>query len=184
MAATNPGQNSRITPLMIGAILGLGLVIIFFFNLRGGDESTAVEPHPWRVLTVNNSAVIRNNLPIRIICPLPPEASVASQSTGDCYLRASMQYNPVEEMASDSDCQLASGFVLLVVGIGEEAKAVDSQSVDLFDEDGSCSLHPGVVDDIVFWFESVPQTEKLSLVRFIGIDPQLELAENLEFIVE
>ena len=67
MAATNPGQNSRITPLMIGAILGLGLVIFFFFNLRGGDESTAVEPHPWRVLTVNNSAVIRNNLPIRII---------------------------------------------------------------------------------------------------------------------
>ena len=84
-------------------------------------------------------------------------------------------------MASDSDCQLASGFVSLVVGIGEEAKAVDSQSVDLFDEDGSCSLHPGVVDDIVFWFESVPQTEKLSLVRFVGIDPQLELAENLEF---
>ena len=58
-----------------------------------------------------------------------------------------MQYNPVEEMASDSDCQLASGFVSLVVGIGEEAKAVDSLSVDLSDEDGSCSLQPGVVDE-------------------------------------
>ena len=168
---------------MIGAILGLGLVVIFFFNLRGGDESTAVEPHPWRVLTVNNSAVIRNNLPIRIICPLLPGASFAPPTT-DCYLRASMQYNPVEEMASDSDCQLTSGFVSLVVGIGEEAKAVDSQVVDLSDEDGSCSLQPGVVDNIVFWFESVPQTEKLSLVRFVGIDPQLELVENLEFIVE
>ena len=168
---------------MIGVVLGLGLVLVFFLSLRGDDKSTTAEPHPWRVLTVNNSIVVRDNLPIRIICPLPDGANTVSNPTADCYLRASMQYNPVEEPALDPDCQLTVGFVSLVVGVGEEAEAVDSRPVDLSSEDGSCGLQPGVVVDALFWFESVPRTEKLSLVRFVGIDPQLELAENLEFVV-
>lgn len=183
MADQNP-KPARPTPLMIGLVLGLGLMVLLLLSSRGGQRPEVAEPHPWRVLTVNNSAVHRRGLPLRVICPLPEGANVVSDPTADCYFRTSIQYNPLDEIAVDSDCQLASGFASLVVGVGQTAVVVDSQPVDLAGDDGNCGLTPGSVVNFLLQFESVPRTEKLSLIRFAGIDPPLELEENLSFVID
>ena len=178
------GPPSRTSPLMIGLFLGLGLFILFLLSTRGGDNQPSADPQPWRVLTINNSAINRRSLPIRVICPLPQGANPVSHPTADCYFRASMEYNPADDVVSGSDCQLAGGFVTLVVGIGEEAVSIPSQPVDLVDTDGNCSLSPGVTVDAMFAFKSTPHTEKLSLIRFVSLEPQLELSENLRFVID
>lgn len=184
MAAPNPGTSNRTSPMMIGVLLGLGLLILFFLSLRGGDQQAQVEPHPWRVLTINNVAVARRNLPVRVICPLPEGANAVSDPTADCYFRASIQYNPPDDIPAAADCQLADGFSALVVGVGEDAEIIGSRAVDLAGDGGDCDLHPGAVVSTLFEFESVPRTERLSLIRFVGIDPPLELDENLRFVID
>lgn len=193
--AANQGPKSKLSPLMIGGILGFGLVILFFVNLSGSSETAEDEPHPWRLLTINNVATRRNDLPTRVICQLPESAGQPELPVVDCYLRLSMQYNPRVDSDADTtsspdhDCQLDRGFASLVFGVDPNVNVIDSQPVALADD---CNLKPGTVVETQLWFRSVaksgldssaPDSEQLKSIRFGGIDPQVDLTEKLQFVV-
>lgn len=184
MAATGGGKD-RGSLLLIGMLLGLGLVMLFWFGLgRGGGEEVA-EPQPWRVLTVNNSDVSRPGLPIRVICTTDLDGSVAAdEPIADCYLRVSLQYNPPDGAPRPDDCQLLEGFVALETGAGEAARNSLSQPVDLSVDDGGCPQQAGVVVAVMFRFSQVDRLTDPAAIRFDQLDPQVELVDNLNFVID
>ena len=185
MAATTGGGRDRGTLLMIGMLLGLGLVIIFWLGLGRSGDGELAEPQPWQVLTVNNSSIHRSNLPIRLVCSTDLDGSAAAdEPIADCYLRVSLQYNPPEARPRPDDCQLTEGFVVLETGVGELARTSSSQPVDLSAGAGGCPQQAGVVISSLFHFSQVDRLADLAAIRFEQLTPPVELVDNLNFVID
>ena len=184
MASASQGK-SRISPLTIGALLGLGLVLIFWLGSGSSSKEPDVEPHPWQVLTINNSSIDRGDLPLRVICSTDLDQSAADAGTvADCYLRASLQYNPSDDLPRLDDCRLGEGFVVLTTGSGEAARLSQSRAVDISSLPGGCPQRVGVVRDVVFRFQQVDRSASPTAIRFEQLEPLIELKDNLNFIVD